>query len=129
MLGTASRIATVATLTACLSLAGTAIARAPAETTVTFKGSGDCWGVVKSSRPLRCAKDRKVVVYKQLGSVQRPGTDEKVGSDTASLNGTRYEWSTGQPGVYGKLYARAGRTPVCLADSSPTVRVSRPDAR
>jgi hypothetical protein len=124
--GTASRIASVATLTVCLSMAGIAAARAPAETTVTFKGTGDYWGVVKSTRPLRCAKDRKVVVYKQAGAVQSPSTDQKIGSDTASLNGSRYEWSIGQPGVYGKLYARAGRTPDCLPDSSPTVRVPRP---
>lgn len=123
---TAIRIASAVILSACLSVAGIAFAGARADTTVTFKGTGDYWGVVKSSRPLKCAKDRKIVVYKQLGTVQSPATDQKVGNDTASLNGTRYEWSIGQPGVYGKLYARAGRTPACLADSSPTVRVPRP---
>jgi len=118
----------VIAMTSALMAAGIASARAVAETTVTIRAEGtDYFGFVKSDRPLRCADERKIVVYKQTGEAQSPGTDTKVGMDNASLNGDRYMWSTGNSGVYGKIYARAGRTEFCAADSSPTIRVQRPD--
>lgn len=118
----------VIAVTTALLAGGVATARAVADTTVTIKAEGsDYFGFVKSDRPLRCADGRKVVVYKQQGDTQSPGTDTKIGTDTASLNGDRYMWSTGNSGMYGKIYARAGRTESCKADSSPTIRVPRPD--
>jgi hypothetical protein len=114
-------------ITSAFLAGGIASARAVADTTVTIKVEGsDYFGFVKSDRPLRCAEGRKVVVYKQKGDAQSPRTDKRVGMDTASLNGDRYMWSTGNSGVYGKIYARAGRTEFCKADSSPTIRVPRP---
>jgi hypothetical protein len=100
-----------------------ATARTGIDTRVTIKTkNGDFWGFIYSSKPKRCAKNRKVVLYHQLGATQHPKTDEKVASDTSSLNGTRYEWSTGNTGRFGKFYARAPKTPDCRADSSDTVR-------
>jgi hypothetical protein len=100
----------------------TAVTRAP--TVVTIKAqNGDFSGTISSTRPKRCANNRKVIVFKQLGSVQNPAHDTKMGSDISSLNGTRYEWSTGNSGApNGKYYARAPQTPNCKADSSKTVR-------
>ncbi|HEX6844121.1 MAG TPA: hypothetical protein VF235_03295 [Actinomycetota bacterium] len=99
--------------------------RAP--TTVTIETeNGDFWGTVSSPRPKRCAKDRKIVLYKQVGSEQDPSIDEKVASDTASWSGGAYEWATGNTGMSGKFYARAKRTEFCKADSSPTVRSVKP---
>jgi hypothetical protein len=128
VLGRRTRTASALALTAALALGGVATARAVADTTVTIRAEGgDYHGVVRSSRPLRCAKDRRVVLFKQKGDEQSPKTDTKVANDTASLNGDVYEWSTGNTGVYGKMYARAGRTERCKADSSPTIRTVRPD--
>jgi hypothetical protein len=98
-----------------------------AKTTVTIETqNGDFWGTVSSPWPKRCAKDRKIVVFKQLGTEQSPSTDTKIASDTASLNGDAYEWNTGNTGMFGKFYARAKRTESCKAGSSETVRAVRP---
>ena len=94
-----------------------------AKTTVTIKVEGtDFSGLVKSPRPRRCADGRKVVLFRQTGSEQQPSTDPVIASDTASLNGDQYEWSTGNTGVSGRFYARARRTDRCKADSSRTLR-------
>jgi len=104
-------------------VAGTAGAGTRATTTVTIKTqNGDFWGYVDSPRPLKCADGRKIVLFKQVGAEQDPSVDQKVANDTASLNGDRYMWSTGNTGQSGKFYARAGRTINCKADTSPTVR-------
>jgi hypothetical protein len=106
-----------------LAIPGVATADHHAATTVTIKGSGDIYGYVSSPAPKKCAKDRKIKVYKQKGSTQKPSTDKVVASDLASKSGDRYMWSVGQPGVNGKIYARAGKTPDCKADSSKTITV------
>ena len=106
-----------------LVIPGIAAADHHAATTVTIKGTGDIYGYVKSPKPKKCAKNRKVKVYKQKGSQQKPKSDKVVGTDTAERNGDRYQWSVGNPGVSGKIYARAGKTPDCKADSSNTINV------
>lgn len=115
-------------LTAGLATAGSASAGTTrADSTVTIKTeNGDFWGQVKSDRPAKCADERKVVVFKQAGDKQDPQQDERVASDTASLNGDRYEWNTGNTGLRrGKFYARIVRTDDCQPDTSETVRASR----
>ena len=94
-----------------------------AATTVTIQVEGtDFSGAVKSTRPRKCAAGRKVVLRRQVGDVQKPSTDPVIGSDTASWNGERFEWSTGNTGQSGRFYARAGRTPLCKGDSSRTLQ-------
>jgi hypothetical protein len=123
---TLSSIALALTVCGLLVLGETATASTRADTTVTIKTqNGDFWGYVSSPRPLRCAKGRKVILFKQVGTEQSPSTDPKMGSDTAELNGDRYRWDTGNSGLFGKYYARAPRTELCKADSSPTVRSVR----
>ena len=96
-----------------------------AETTVTIKAEGlDLSGVVRSPRPLRCADDRNVVVFKQRGT-RGGGDDERFASDTASLNGDRYEWSTGNTGTPGRFYARVRQIEGCQGDTSRTIRAQR----
>ena len=98
----------------------TATASTRADTTVTIKTkNGDFWGHVSSPRPLRCAKGRKVILFKQVGTVQSPATDPKMGMDTAELNLDRYRWEMGNSGLFGKYYVRAPRTDTVQADSSP----------
>ena len=126
-MNTLLRSALVIAVGAAVIVTGIAGAGTRASTTVTIQTeNGDFWGYVDSSRPLRCAKDRKIVLFKQAGSEQDPSIDQKVGSDTASLQGDRYMWSTGNTGQFGKFYARAKRTADCKGDSSPTVRSRRP---
>jgi hypothetical protein len=119
--------AAVLALTSALFVGGVATAGTLADSTVTIKAqNGDFSGTVSSPRPNRCAQDRKVVVFKQVGANQNPSQDDRVASDTASLQGDRYEWSTGNTGVFGKVYARVARTEFCKADTSRTVRSVRP---
>jgi len=108
-------------------VAGISSAGTRAETRVTIRVQGtEPFGFVESPRPRRCADGRTIVVYKQLGTEQDPRNDEKIGTDTASLSGDRYRWSIGQPGVYGRVYARARPTEDCKPDNSRTVRIPRP---
>jgi len=122
--------AVVAVVFGAVSIAGTVTAGAGtvrAETTVTIRTeNGDFWGFVSSPRPLKCAEGRKIVLFKQVGAEQDPRVDQRIADDTASLNGDRYEWSTGNTGKFGKFYARAGKTDDCKGDTSKTVRSVRP---
>ena len=94
-----------------------------AETKVNIKGdNGDYYGYVKSSDAGNCANGRKVKVFKQLGSVQDPKSDLKIGTDTAEPNGDRYMWSIGNSGYkHGHFYAKVGKTSVCKGDTSKTI--------
>jgi len=97
--------------------AQTAGAGGRAETTVTIKAPGEVFGYVKSPKPNKCAKNRKVVVFQKKAS-----GDVRKGSDEASKVGDRYMWSIGNPGLNGKkIYAKAPKTPDCQADKSPTI--------
>ena len=121
------------TLAVALVLSGVSIVGSTAamagervETKVTIKTeNGDFWGFVTSPRPRLCADERKVVVFRQVGSEQDPRVDERIASDTASLDGDRAEWNTGNTGVFGKFYARVAKTEDCTADTSATVRSRR----
>jgi hypothetical protein len=98
-------------------------AAAKAETKVNIKGEdGDYYGYVKSSDAGNCASGRTVKVFKQLGSVQDPKNDLKIGTDTAQPNGDRYMWSIGNSGYkHGHFYAKVGKTSVCKGDTSKTI--------
>jgi hypothetical protein len=107
--------------------AGTAASDAAtrADTTVTIKAEGtDLSGKVKSPRPKRCADGRKVVVIKQVGA-RGGGNDIWFASDTASLQGDVYRWSTGNTGTEGRFYAKVKRTEGCKGDTSRTIRAVR----
>ena len=106
-----------------VALALPADAATRAATTVTIAGTnGDYFGTVSSPRPLKCAQNRKILVYKQLGATQVPSEDQQIGSDNASNNGGVYQWSIGNSGFKkGKFYALARRTPECRRDTSPTI--------
>ncbi|MEX1262777.1 MAG: hypothetical protein WEE66_02385 [Actinomycetota bacterium] len=117
----------VGVATCVMPFTGVANAGTRADTTVTIRTeNGDFWGFVNSPRPLRCAEGRKVVLFKQTGPEQDPRVDERIASDTASLNGDRYQWNTGNTGMFGRFYARVGKTEFCKGDTSKTVRSVRP---
>jgi hypothetical protein len=107
-------------------LAATASAAAPAPTKVLIQAeSGGFFGSVKSPK-LECKSERTIVLYKQLGAKQSPRTDQQVGMDLAQANNDGYEWDMGNPGLHsGRYYARAVRTPTCLAANSVTLRAQR----
>jgi hypothetical protein len=116
-------VAVAATAVALTGLAGTASAAGKAPTKVLIQAeSGGFFGYVKSPK-LECKSERTVVLYKQLGSKQRPASDEEVGMDTAQANNEGYEWNMGNPGLHsGRYYARALPTPLCKAANSVTLR-------
>ena len=96
-----------------------------AASTVTIKAQGtDLSGTVSSPKPKRCAADRHVVVFKQKGT-RGGGDDTKFASDSASLSGGVYQWSTGNTGTPGRFYAVVRHIAGCKADSSPTIRAVR----
>ncbi len=96
-------------------------AKSLADSTVTIKAEGvDLSGKVKSPRQA-CVTDRKVIVFKQIGT-RGGGDDQKFASDTASSDGS---WSTGNTGTPGKFYAKVRKTTMCKKDSSPTIRARR----
>jgi hypothetical protein len=100
------------------------VATAGSKSTVSIMGdNGDYYGYVHSSDPTHCENDRKVTVFKQLGSVQDPKVDQKIGSDTAEPNGPDAMWSIGNSGYKtGKFYAKAAKVPgYCKATTSPTI--------
>jgi hypothetical protein len=91
-----------------------------ANTTVTIKGGGEVFGYVKSPKPRKCAKERKVALYDQQGANQNPQNDEKVLTDTTDKVGDRYQWSAGNPGS-GDFYAKVRKTDDCKGDTSKTI--------
>jgi len=98
-----------------------------AQTQVTITPENDgFYGLVSSSHVKQCAKDRKVIILKQLGSSQSPGTDKRVLTTTADDpqgNGA-YMWDTGNSGhMKGKFYAHVNRTTSCKAGNSPSVHM------
>jgi hypothetical protein len=99
-------------------------AEASSQSTVSIMGTnGDYYGYVHSSDATNCESGRKVVVYKQLGTVQSPKTDQKIGTDTAQPNGPDAMWSIGNSGYKtGKFYAKAAKVPgFCKVALSPTI--------
>ena len=90
-------------------------------TRVTIKAEGtDIFGFVRSPDADTCADGRTINVFK----ITRDG-NKKIGSDDASLNGGRYQWSIGNPGMQGRFFARAPQIPGCAPDRSETIRVRR----
>jgi hypothetical protein len=95
----------------------------PTKVTIHAQSGGDFYGYVKSSDPAHCANGRKVILYRMLSDSPDPRNDRKIASDTASPNGDKYMWSTGNTGErHGKFYARVKRTEFCAADLSPVVK-------
>lgn len=114
-------IATAAVAISGIAASGaTAAGKAPTE--VTIKGQeGDYYGYVKSSDS-DCESDRKVNVYKMLGSSPDRQTDLKIGSDIAQPNGPDGMWSIGNSGYKkGKFYAHVKGTTECKGDLSPVI--------
>jgi hypothetical protein len=85
--------------------------------------NGDYYGYVHSSDASHCESNRKVTVFKQLGSTQDPHVDQKIGSDIAQPNGPDGMWSIGNSGYKtGMFYAKAAKVPgFCKAATSPTI--------
>ena len=94
-----------------------------ARVTVTIQAEGtDMFGTVSSSKPLKCAADRTVRVFKLVA-----GEPHLWANDTTELQGGKYVWSTGNTGTEGRFFARVGPKAGCKGDVSPTIRVERTD--
>jgi len=114
-----------AVATAAVALAAFAgAADAQTKSTVSITGTnGDYYGYVHSKDAAHCENERKVTVFKQLGSTQDPRVDQKIGSDIAQPNGPDAMWSIGNSGYKsGKFYAKAAKVQgFCKAATSPTI--------
>lgn len=100
--------------------AGAAGTKAPVTVTIAAEGT-DMFGTVSSTKPLKCAANRTVKVFKLVN-----GEPHLWATDTTSKQGSKYVWSTGNTGTPGRFYAKVGSTPGCKMDVSPTIRVVRP---
>lgn len=104
-----------------IGTAATATAAPTVASTVTIQAEGtDLFGNVSSANPV-CEADRKVIVFKQVGT-RGGGDDIRFASDTTDDDG---DWNTGNTGTAGKFYAKVKRTDLCKADFSPTIRATR----
>lgn len=115
------QIAAVVAVCVCgaVAFAGIAIAGGAA-TKVTIKAQqGGFFGYVHSDKQ-KCEAGRKVLLYKQKGSEQKPSQDTKIGSDIAQPNGPDSMWSI-NTGKSGKFYAKAVETSSCHHAFSKTV--------
>ena len=75
---------------------GNAAASGLTDTSVSIKGqNGDYYGYVHSSDPTQCENDRKVTVFKQLGSVQDPHADQKIGTEFRFLKVSQHHQHLG----------------------------------
>lgn len=111
---------TISGIAATTSVA-TAAERTP--TKVTIKGEGgDFYGYVKSEDAANCADERLVTLFRMTGDSPEPKLDDKIVTDTASLNGGKYMWSAGNTGYKtGEFYARVKKTDECGGDISKVV--------
>ena len=80
--------------------------RARVRVTIT-QDNAEMSGTVRSKRPKRCANNRTVWVWEQIGT-RGGGDDIKSFQDTTSKQGTTYVWNTGTTGVEGFFYAKVG---------------------
>ena len=98
----------------------------PTQVTIQAESGGDFLGFVKSSDKNQCAANRKVTLYRLLGTSPNPGADQKIGMDLAQANGDGYMWSTGNTGErHGKFYARVKKTETCAGDISSVVKAQK----
>ena len=120
---TRTRIAAALATLAVSALAMTGLAGAATKSTVSISGqNGDYYGYVHSSDASHCENNRKVTVFKQLGSVQDPKADQKIGTDIAEPNGPDAMWSIGNSGYkHGEFYAKVGKTSLCKGATSKTI--------
>jgi len=117
-------IAGVLAVTVCgaLVFAGIAVASG-ANTRVTIQAQqGGFFGFVhtRKSASEKCENGRKVILYKQKGSDQKPSQDTKIGTYIAQPNGPDSQWSI-NTNKSGKFYAKAPKKPGCAAGFSDTV--------
>jgi len=117
---TAVAVAVAAVTCSAVAMPAAANAAGSAKTKVTIEApSGDFSGYVKSKNPALCAEGREVSVFKLLAD-----GPHLIASDTASLNGNRYMWSTGNTGAGdGTYFAKVKKIPGCKGATSKTIEV------
>jgi hypothetical protein len=112
-----SKLSTVLALGAivAVAVAGSSIARDPADVEVTIKSGGEVHGQVKSDRN-KCKREVPVkLVRKNTGQIVVTDTTEEI-------NG-KWKWNAGNPGQ-GRYYAKISAKQGCDADRTETVRVN-----
>jgi hypothetical protein len=117
-----SAIVVATVICGAVALAGIAMA-ATATTKVSIQAQqGGFFGYVhtKKAASEKCENGRKVILYKQKGSQQKPRDDTKIDTDIAQPNGPDSMWSI-NTNKSGKFYAKAPKKPGCATGFSETV--------
>lgn len=123
--GSALLIGAGATFIGMAGIDGAQAAKPRANVTVTISQiNTEMSGKVISPKPVKCAKDRTVWVWEQIGT-RGGGDDVKMFQDTTSLQGSSYVWNTGNTGLEGFFYAKVAPKPGCKGDTSPTIEAVR----
>jgi hypothetical protein len=104
---------------------GAATARARVTVTISQINT-EMSGTVSSTKPVKCAANRTVSVWEQIGT-RGGGDDIKRFQDTTSKQGGKYVWNTGNTGVEGFFYAKVKPKPGCKGDTSRTIETVRND--
>ncbi len=113
----------VLALLGALAMAGISMGATVSKVTIQG-GGGEYFGYVKSEKR-KCKSNRKVKLFKQLGSRPKPSRDKFINSDLAQPNNNGYQWNTGSTGVHhGKVYAHIGKIDGCTSDNSRTIQAS-----
>jgi hypothetical protein len=108
-------------LIAAVSVAGATSTSGEAKTKVTIAPwDRGLLGTVTSTP--RCAKDREVKVFRQLGAQQDPKSDKVIGTATAHQRHRVYQWSLNK-GTSGRFYAKATKREGCRPGFSETYRI------
>lgn len=106
----------------CGVLVMASVALAAASTKITLNpGLDNPHGKIFSARK-SCLGNRKVIVFKQKGSTQKPATDKKMDTTTSERVGDHGIWDMGNPGFpqHKKYYAEATAKTGCKAAFSKT---------
>lgn len=92
--------------------------QAGATVTIDFWPEG-VFGYVRGA-PERCAGNRRVELFEQLGEGRDPATDRRLAADRAGGRADLYQWAvrTARPG---SLYAFAAKVPGCAAATSASL--------
>ena len=118
--------AAAVSITGLLAASAMGASLTPTKVTIHAESGGDFFGFVKSLDKNQCAANRKVTLYRLLGTSPNPGADQKIGMDLAQANGDGYMWSTGNTGErHGKFYARVKKTETCAGDISSVVKAQK----
>jgi hypothetical protein len=125
-MGTKKLLITFVLAIGCAVLAAPGMAATiPSGVTIHHSGHHRLFGYV-FSQETRCAKERRVRVFRQIGKEQNRRRDHAVGEEGSfkAPNG-KYRWTYGRSHIRGRYYAVITKRHGCKGDASRTIHLKR----